>query len=344
MESVAEPVTAGYYRSSSAMAWAPASYRVKPGFLDVMPAQVAQASLVPVERLPLTSIVSLGETAPPENGLMTVNAVLADGRSFDAAVPSDFVDAWCRALEVAAAAPQRTVPVPPPMPPAMVATSPSVPIAVPAAAATVAASAWGASNQLSSNQPSSLVGASPAGVATAPAHSSPARRGRLLGAVAIASVFALIVTSAILWSRSASESARAEVAEVNLQRTTDRVKELTTELDAANATLTTTKRDLDARTTELTASKAENADLTTRVGELGNEKAQVQDERNAAQELSRLGAEAAAGMADCRDRLLDIIGYVLDEFYIVASAALDVATPICQSANSAVAAFQAAAG
>ena len=339
MESVAEPVTAGYYRSSSAMAWAPASYRVKPGFLDVMPAQVAQASSVPVERLPLTSIVSLGETAPPENGLMTVNAVLADGRSFDAAVPSDFVDAWCRALEVAAAAPQRTVPVPPPMPPAMVATSPSVPVAVPAAAASVTAATVAASNQ-----PSSLVGASPAGVATAPAHSAPARRGRLLGAVAIASVFALIVTSAILWSRSASESARAEVAEVNLQRTTDRVKELTTELDAANATLTTTKRDLDARTTELTASKAENADLTTRVGELGNEKAQVQDERNAAQELSRLGAEAAAGMADCRDRLLDIIGYVLDEFYIVASAALDVATPICQSANSAVAAFQAAAG
>ena len=339
MESVAEPVTAGYYRSSSAMAWAPASYRVKPGFLDVMPAEAAQASLVPVERLPLTSIVSLGETAPPENGLMTVNAVLADGRSFDAAVPGDFVGAWCRALEAAAAAPQRTVPVPPPIPPAMVATSPSVPVAVPAAAASVTAVTGAASNQSPS-----LTGASSAGVDTTPAHSGPARRGRLLGAVAIASVFALIVTSAILWSRSASESARAEVAEVNLQRTTDRVKELTTELDAANATLTTTKRDLDARTTELTASKAENEDLTTRVGELGNEKAQVQDERNAAQELSRLGAEAAAGMADCRDRLLDIIGYVLDEFYIVASAALDVATPICQSANSAVAAFQAAAG
>ena len=166
----------------------------------------------------------------------------------------------------------------------------------------------------------------------------------MLAAVAIASVIALIATSAVLWSHSASESARADVAEVNLQQTTARVKDLTSQLDTANATLATTKKDLDTRTTELTASKAENADLTTRVGELGNEKAQVQDERNAAQELSRLGATAAAGMADCRDRLLDIIGYVLDEYYLTASAALDAATPICQAANSAVAAFQAAAG
>ena len=63
---------------------------------------------------------------------------------------------------------------------------------------------------------------------------------------------------------------------------TDRANQAEATLAATDAELTQTKESLDERTNDLSDSNEENADLTARVSELSNEKAEVQDERNAA--------------------------------------------------------------
>lgn len=108
--------------------------------------------------------------------------------------------------------------------------------------------------------------------------------------------------------------------------------------------LTRTRASLASTSATLKEVTADRDSLDARVSELTNEKAQVQDERNAAQELARLGADAAQQMLDCRDRILDAMTSMASSYYISASAELDAATPVCQRANSAVAAFSDAAG
>lgn len=139
-----------------------------------------------------------------------------------------------------------------------------------------------------------------------------------------AAVLSLAATSAILWQHGANETERADQAEALLGETRKELRSTTSDLKD-------TKTKLDASTTA-------NNDLTRRVSELGNEKSQVQDERNAAQEVSRLAAKAAAEMQECRDRVLDAAQMVLYDI-VEATAILEAATPICQQANSDVAAF-----
>ena len=94
----------------------------------------------------------------------------------------------------------------------------------------------------------------------------------------------------------------------------------------------------------LATETAKSQALDLRISELTNEKAQVQDERNVAQEVSRLGGVAASQMLDCRDRLLDAMSSLVGGSsyypnYSGMSARLDAAVPICQQANSSIDAF-----
>ncbi|MFM7067824.1 MAG: hypothetical protein ACKOYM_00030 [Actinomycetes bacterium] len=282
---------------------------------DVTPSDSAAAASVPVERISLADVVGVDEVAPPHQGVLTVRVARNGGATFDAALPAAFVQALVGALHTApAAAPTlpAVMPVVPPLAPPVtapvttVAAAPAPPIAAPVAPSVTA----------------------PATVLTM----QPVRsRRRVLVAVAIAAVLVgLLGTSISFWNQANNQADRANVAEANLANTRN--------------TLAATQRELTSANTKIADTEAKVKELTTRVSELGNEKAKVQDERNAAQELSRLGAQAASAMVDCRDRLVDIIGYIVDEYYATASAALDVATPVCQSANSAIRAFQAAAG
>lgn len=136
------------------------------------------------------------------------------------------------------------------------------------------------------------------------------RAGWILLALVIIGGFA--TSTYVFWDQAGTERARAEAAEA--------------EVEAAEALL---------------------ADTETRVSELSNEKAQVQDERNAATELAQLGAQAALKMADCRDQLLDAMGYMTGRtIYAInmATTLLDAAVPVCQSANSLIEDFADAAG
>jgi hypothetical protein len=153
------------------------------------------------------------------------------------------------------------------------------------------------------------------------------RRRRTAVAVLVGVLLIALASTAVLATQLRTRAIDAEAL----------AAERATELRTTRAELEQTREDLETTTAELAAAEL-------RVSELANEKAAVQDERNAAQEISRLGANAAAMMADCRDRLLDAMGYLVDQYYIVASAALEVASPICQAANSAVAEFSDALG
>lgn len=108
--------------------------------------------------------------------------------------------------------------------------------------------------------------------------------------------------------------------------------------------LDTTARELATTRSRLREAAAARDSLEQRISQVTNDKAQVQDQRNAAQELARLGAQAARQMLECRDQILDAMRSMAADLYGAASAQLDAAVSVCQSANSAVAQFSDAAG
>jgi len=300
--------------------------------------------VVPVEFVPFESIVGVDEIAPQHGDVMTVQVRLVDGQQFDAALPNHFVTQLCGLLDGAEAVrtPGSLVPVAAPPPeathisPATAVMAPITEVAPAVGVAPVVGVAPAVMAPITHVAPA--VGVAPA-AGVAPGHSAPTRnRKRLLAQIlAVASVLALVITSAVLLAQLNEQRQRADAAEATLASTRS-------QLALAQKALDETQKDLASRDAELAKSVAENTDLTTRVSELGNEKAKVQDERNAAEEVSRLGARAASGMLDCRNRLIDALDYIIDELYISGSAALEAATPVCQQANTDIAAFDAAIG
>lgn len=128
------------------------------------------------------------------------------------------------------------------------------------------------------------------------------------------------------------------------EKTSQQLASTTANLDTTRTKLDETVTALDDTKSKLAAETSRADDLDQRVAELSNEKAKVQDERNASQELARLGAVAAQQMLDCRNKLLDVMSLMLDSSYIVVSARMEAIVPVCQEANSAVAAFSDATG
>lgn len=306
---MSEPTAvSGYYRPVGSNDWSAARFEQHVDWLDLSPEPPSTAAQVPVDRIGLSEITGVDEIGPQGGALATIEIRRRSGQAFHAAVPPTFIQVLCNGLQRVhhAQPPASTVPNP---------------IVAPAGGATDTATP-------TPTEPPAPVGTS------APAD----HRKRLVPRVlAVLVVAGLLGATVGLFAQSRAQRDRAELAESELVATRGR-------LDETTATLERTQGELTSKQTALDAANAANGDLTTRVSELGNEKAQVQDERNAAQELGRLGADAAAQMTSCADLLVDIIGYVLEEFYATASIALDTATPVCQSASSAVGAFQAAAG
>ncbi|MFZ4434811.1 MAG: hypothetical protein ACOYOQ_16595, partial [Microthrixaceae bacterium] len=164
----------------------------------------------------------------------------------------------------------------------------------------------------------------PAPPASAPEADSPSftvKPRRSWRAIALTSVCLIAVTA---MAAAAFNFHSQSVAAKELAATRGR------ELAASQALVTKTKGELDAVTNE-------RNELKQRVSEVTNEKAQAQDERNAARELARLGSIAAQQMLDCRNRLIDAMRSFIYGDY--ATSELDAAVPVCQQANSAVAAF-----
>ena len=310
----------GYFRSVGAADWSAARFVLHDDWMDLVPAAPSAADQVPVDRIGLAEITGVDQVGAQDGALGTIEVRRRSGRAFEAAVPPAFTDLVCAELQRVHSTAQSTDPMPTPVATAAVAAPPTAavpllepPVTAPVASAAVVPVPDDATDRLRSRKR----------LAT-----------RVFATLAVAG---LLGASVGFFVQSRSQRDRAERAESTLAQTQ-------AQLDETTANLERTENEAATTQTELDAANAANGDLTTRVSELGNEKAQVQDERNAAQELSRLGADAAAQMTSCADLLVDIISYVLNESYLIASSALDRATPVCQSASTAVGAFQAAAG
>lgn len=317
---------AGHLRAGPDSEWAAADYSLSDGFLEARPTSGGAADHgSPVVRWPLAEIQHVTELVPSHDGRMVVELTLAGGAGFEAAIPVAFVADLCARLARASAV----------RPPSPAASAPPPPPGVPGRAAPPMVGGQVASHPAAPATHVQAQGPPSAGAVAppvAPAHQAePATvgRGRVLIAVVGATVVvALLAGIGILWQRASQERERAEAAERSLAELTEQLRSTQSEL------ATTTER--------LATADGEVEDLTLRVSELSNEKAQVQDERNAAQELNRLGADAASRMLDCRDQVLLALDYVLDEYYLSASDVLESAVPICNAADDAVAAFSAA--
>ncbi len=160
----------------------------------------------------------------------------------------------------------------------------------------------------------------------------------VLGVLAAVLLCSFLVAQIFVFRGNAQEQAeRATRAEKSLASTSATLDKTESDLTTSESALTSTKGLLATETTRAQA-------LDLRISELTNEKAQVQDERNVAQEVSRLGGIAASQMLDCRDRLLDAMSALVGGSsyypnYSGMSARLDAAVPICQEANSSIDAF-----
>jgi len=299
----------GYFRTDGSTNWSAAQFVCHDDWLDVTPEPPSTATQVPVDRIGLSEITGVDEVGPQSGALATIEIRRLSGTAFQAAVPSSFTELLCDGLRRVHSAAQPT-------------STLSMPMLPPEAG----------------SQPGGVAPTTPVPPASGgPTAHGGRRKRRALQVLAVLAAAGVLGVVAGLFAQSRSQRDRAERAESELAAAQ-------LQLDETAATLERTQQELATKQAALDAANAANGDLTTRVSELGNEKAQVQDERNAAQELSRLGADAAAQMTSCADLLVDIVGYVLEESYTTASIALDTATPVCQSASSAVGAFQAAAG
>ena len=160
----------------------------------------------------------------------------------------------------------------------------------------------------------------------------------VLGITAAVLLCGFLVAQIFVFRGNAQEQAeRATRAEKSLASTSATLDKTESSLTTSESALTSTKGLLATET-------AKSQALDLRISELTNEKAQVQDERNVAQEVSRLGGVAASQMLDCRDRLLDAMSSLVGGSsyypnYSGMSARLDAAVPICQQANSSIDAF-----
>lgn len=328
---------AGHHRSGPTGEWASATFTIDEQQFSIGPAGLPAATSVPLIGWPLTEIASVFQLSRPSENVMVVEVTFAGGASLQASLPEVFVADLCERLAEAhdaAGASRAAVPsVEPPLPPTGVQglSSPHqvstrlVNIPPPFKPATGTA---GATHAVHSTTPT-WGDTSQSSITVSIPRSEPQfassllRDWRLWGALAM--VVLLAISIGVLWTHASTESERADSAEASLATRT-------TELDESRA--------LHRKVSDELATASEQVEnLTMRVSELSNEKAQVQDDRNAAQELNRLGAEASAKMLECRDRVLLVLDYVLDEYYSSASAALDVAGPICDDADAAVAAF-----
>lgn len=311
----------GYCRNGDHEPWQAAHFRFDDEVLRVAPQQSGQP---PVD-VALADIVDVHELTIDLTGPPTVVFATRSGHRFEVLLEQRFTDGLCTALRRSTAG-EAT----PHSPAGNGGPRPIAALTAPAEAVTFDA------------RPPSA----PTPPEVSAARLLAVRRRLGLKPVAVAAIaFALVAGLALNnWRVAGINSDRADQAEASLQSARSDLATSREDASKANSQLASTKSELNTALANVTRLERENVTLTDRISEVSNDKAQAQDERNAAAELARIGAEAGAKMLECRDRVLDALSYVLDEYYVSAAAALDAAKPTCQMANTLVAQLQSAIG
>jgi hypothetical protein len=190
--------------------------------------------------------------------------------------------------------------------------------------------------------------------AASPSHSRYRSRGdagsRRRFWIAVAVVVSLLVTAAVFGA-----GYLAHTNKTRADRWEERSVLLESNIDQLNGLLVERSGMLDARTREVnriaatvrkqeTALRGSEADVVTleqRQRALAAEKAQVEDERAALVVQSSALETVASAFVDCKDGLVQLLGYVLDEDYSSAEAIVSDVSTDCGYAESALSNYNA---
>jgi small-conductance mechanosensitive channel len=122
-------------------------------------------------------------------------------------------------------------------------------------------------------------------------------------------------------------------------------------LVARSETLNERTRELNAMATKvresqqaLRRSESDVATLARRQRELANEKAQVEDARAAVAAQASELEDVAAAYVDCKDGLIDLLGYLARDDFASANAAVDAVSTDCEYADETLSAYMSSYG
>jgi hypothetical protein len=176
-------------------------------------------------------------------------------------------------------------------------------------------------------------------------------RGRLKVAAIVTSygllLGALALTGYLAWTnydRADRWERRASTLERNVRSLNDLLVVRSAGLNARTREVNAMAAKVKSARRALLRSEADVATLARRQRELANEKAQVEDARaQLAAETTAL-EDVASAFIDCKDGLIDVLGYIADDEYYLANAYYDEVSADCSSAEDALATYHASYG
>jgi hypothetical protein len=174
-------------------------------------------------------------------------------------------------------------------------------------------------------------------------------RGRLVLAVlvAIALTLALAGVATLAYSNK-SRADRWEERAFRLERNTEQLNglliERSTQLSERTRELNRLAAKVQRQQNALTRSESDVASLSERQRELAAEKARVEDSRAALQVQSTALNSIANAFVECKDGLVALLGYVIDEDNASASQIVDGVAADCSLAESRLASYRALYG
>lgn len=174
-------------------------------------------------------------------------------------------------------------------------------------------------------------------------------RGWLIAAilVALALALALAGVAAVAYSNK-SRADRWQERAFRLERNTEQLNGLLIERSTQLSERTRELNRLAAKVTQqqnaLSRSESDVASLSRRQRELAAEKARVEDSRAALAVQSTALESVATAFVECKDGLVALLGYVIDEDNLSASRIVDSVAADCSAAESGLASYRARYG
>jgi septal ring factor EnvC (AmiA/AmiB activator) len=188
----------------------------------------------------------------------------------------------------------------------------------------------------------------PAAARPAPHATSRSRAGLI---IAILVVLVLLAALAGVGALAYSNKTRAdgwEARAFRLERNTEQLNGLLIERSTQLSERTTEVNRLAAKVTRqqnaLTRSESDVASLSQRQRELAAEKARVEDSRAELQVQSTVLKSVANSFVECKDGLVALLGYVIQEDNAAASRIVDGVAADCSTAESSLARYRARYG
>lgn len=138
--------------------------------------------------------------------------------------------------------------------------------------------------------------------------------------------------------------ARAFRLERNTEQLNGLLSERSTQLNERTSELNTLAATVARQQSALSRSESDVASLTERQQRLAAEKARVEDERAQLQIQASALDGVASAFVDCKDGLVELLGYVLDDDFASAGVIVDRVSADCDYAENSLASYRARYG